>query len=174
MFNIFGVVLVAIVGGIVLSIIATRKHPPGQLTLVPPEDDYEKHTHKEMPFPSVIAMAEKICGENGLNILQRMKVSDREQYWISENESPVFQGKYVFGFFEVSSERPFVPLSVILEFKDFIKSVGSTKGFYFTNGFFTRDVHQPLEGPGVALYNAKRIAEDSREQERNSPWPSGK
>jgi len=40
--------------------------------------------------------------------------------------------------------------------------VQSTKGFYFSTGYYTRDVHQPLEGPKVALYNRKKVLEEMK------------
>ena len=102
-------------------------------------------------------MGEKLCEENKLSIKDRVTVSENEVYWIAESNSEFFFGNYVLGFFETSPKHPYVSLPTIFEFKDFVKSVTSNKGFFFTTGYFTKDVHQPLEGAKVSLYNRLKI-----------------
>ena len=86
-----------------------------------------------------------------------MTNSENEVYWIAESTNEFFFGSYVLGFYQVDINRRFITMHDVLELKDFIKSVGSSKGFLFTTGYFTRDVHQPLEGPKVTLYNRMKI-----------------
>lgn len=160
MFNIFTIAFVAVVVAIILAIVITRHTPPGFVNRVPPEDDAADPSRFIQSFAAVEDTAQRICDENNLKVTEKMKVSEQETYWLAHCNNPVFYGQYVFGFFQVSSPELCVTMSSLLEFKDFVKSAGSTKGFYFTNGFFTRDVHQPLEGPKVALYNARKIGEE--------------
>lgn len=160
MFNIFSLAFFAIVVAIGLAIYITRQKKPGSPIGVLPEEGFDPS--RLIRMSDVFAVAERICDANALKIKERLNVSERETYWIAESVNPVFFGSYVFGFLEADSQQPLVILTTLLEFKDFIKSVGSTKGFYFTNGFFTRDVHQPLEGPKVALYNAVKVEEEHK------------
>ncbi|MBI1859466.1 MAG: hypothetical protein HYR96_00935 [Deltaproteobacteria bacterium] len=160
MFNIFTLAALAIVLAISIAILVTRQKTPGQQNRVPPEDDAAEPQHFIPSFSIVEETARRICEENGLKVINQMPISDRETYWVAQSENPVFFGQYVFGFYRVDGPEICVTMATLLEFKDFVKSVGSSKGFFFTNGFFTRDVHQPLEGPKVALFNARKIREE--------------
>lgn len=155
MFNIFFLAFAAIILAIGLAIFVTRQKKPGLDVRVPPEDGFDPS--KTVAMNKVFDAAERMCSENGLVIKERIIVSEHETYWITESTNSVFFGNYVFGFLRVDNGNALATLTHLLEFKDFVKSLGSTKGFYFTNGFFTRDVYQPLEGPRVALYNALAI-----------------
>ncbi len=157
MFNIFSLSFVAVLVAIVLAMLVTRQKTPGNRARVPPEDDFDAPDAALQSMDSVVALAEGLCLESALSIREKVEVSPNETYWIAESTSPVFQGQYVFGLLRVSTKDECVTLASLLEFKDFVKSTGSTKGLMLTNGFFTRDVHQPLEGPRVSLYNSRRI-----------------
>lgn len=161
MFNIFTLAFFAIFLGIALAVFATRQKLPKDTVLVPPEEDAQKDP------PSLILnlnhlyqLGEKMLEQNQLKIKDKLNLKPHETYWIAESTNPFFYGNYVLAFFETSPKQPYVSLSNLFEFKDFLKSVGSTKGLFFTNGYFTRDVHQPLEGPKVSLYNRKKSIEE--------------
>ena len=163
MFNIFFLVFFAVAFAIGLAVIATRAPQPNNSPRVPPEDDYLHRAPTDtLDMLIVFDTARRICSENGLEIIETIPVSEAESFWVTHSTNPLFYGNYIFGFFSISEQEGFVTLYRLLEFKDFVKSVGSTKGFYFTNGFFTRDVHQPLEGPRVALYNARKIFDERK------------
>lgn len=130
--------------------------------MVPPEDDFLKDPTNFGPlnFAHLFQLGERLCSENGLTLKDKIQVSPQEVYWITESSNEFFFGNYVLGFFETSERHPFVSLPTILEFKDFIKSAGSTKGLFFSTGYFTKDVLQPLEGPKVSLYNRLKVLEE--------------
>jgi hypothetical protein len=159
MFNIFTLCFLAIFFGLALAMFITRQETPQPLQLVPPEDDSLKDPSDIRPLKleDLYRVGEKLCEENKLSIKDRVTVSENEVYWIAESNSEFFFGNYVLGFFETSPKHPYVSLPTIFEFKDFVKSVTSTKGFFFTTGYFTKDVHQPLEGAKVSLYNRLKI-----------------
>ena len=161
MFSIFGIVAFAVFVGVGLAIFATRRRPPGSASLVPPEDDAANDSQlPELRTDKIFALAEKLAKENELYIKDRLINSEREIYWIGESTNDFYFGNYVIGFLFVDPENPYILMSDVLEFKDFIKSVQSSKGFLFTNGYFTRDVHQPLEGAKVTLYNKRKILDE--------------
>lgn len=162
MFNIFFLVFVAVAVGLGLAIFITRQKTPGNALLVPPEEDYDRDPKEEkaLHLEDLYRLAEKLCRENELTIKEKISQSPTEIYWIAESQNAFFFGNYVLAFVEVNEEKRFVTMSDVLEFKDFIKSVGSSKGFFFTTGYFTRDVHQPLEGPKVSLYNRLKVLTD--------------
>lgn len=139
--------------------IVTRQKTPVPIQLVPPEDDHanDPKNVRELSLEDLYQVGEKLCEENKLIIKDRVSVSDNEVYWITESANEFFFGNYVMGFFKTDIEHPFVSLPTIFEFKDFVKSVTSSKGFFFTTGYFTKDVYQPLEGPKVTLYNRVKI-----------------
>lgn len=145
-----------------LAIFATRQKLPGNQSLVPPEDDalHEKPGTPPVTRADLEKLGERMCAENKLTVKDRMKNSERETYWIAESNNEFFFGTYVLAFSTVDENTRYIPLAELLEFKDFVKSVGSTKGLFFTNGYFTRDVHQMLEGPKVALYNKRKVLEE--------------
>ena len=145
--------------GVILAIAITRQKLPAGTQLVPPEDDYDHDpkTEPTLTLATLYRLGEQLCEENGLKIKERFENEDNEIYWITESANEFFFGNYVLGFYQATAEQPFVSLAQLLEFKDFVKSVGSSKGFYFTTGYFTRDVHQPLEGAKVTLYNRAKI-----------------
>jgi hypothetical protein len=161
MFNIFTLVFFAIVIGIVLAVVATRQKLPGSASLVPPEEDFDKDPAvRQLGLEDLFSVGEKLCVENGLVVKDKIQIAPNEVYWITESKNEFFFGNYVLGFFQTTENEKFVSLPTLLEFKDFIKSVSSTKGFFFTTGYFTRDVHQPLEGPKVSLYNRRKILDE--------------
>ncbi len=164
MFNIFTLSFLAIAIGLGLAIWITRSKPPGTPSLVPPEDAFERDSSTE-PIPSLeqlYRLAECLCRENKLSIKDKIVQSETDAYWIAESQNEFFFGSYGVGFLLVHELRPFILMSDVLEFKDFIKSTGAGKGILLTNGFFTRDVHQPLEGPKLTLYNKARVLEELR------------
>lgn len=158
MFNILFLPFLAIAIGITIAILITRKAPLS-VSLVPPEEDFDTDTKSEpaLTLTDLTRVAERMCSENGLTIKDRIVDSPEEMYWVAESKNEFFFGNYVLGFLVVNEGRPFATMRDILDFKDLIKSHGSTKGFFFTSGYFTRDVHQPLEGPKVTLYNRKKV-----------------
>ena len=162
MFSIFLIVGIAIAVGIGLAMLATRHLPPGTPTLVPPEDDAsEPEGGLQTVTPGHLEkLAETLCRENKVVIRDRLNNSPREIYWIAESNNDFFFGTYVLGFLLTDAANPYITMSDVLEFKDFLKSLGSGKGLLFTTGYFTRDVHQPLEGPKVTLYNKRKVLEE--------------
>jgi hypothetical protein len=159
MFSIFFLVGFAIVLGLGLAILVTRTSGRPTVPMIAPEEDYDQDPSQEKPleFEDLYKLARKMCAQNGLIIKDELVQDEHEIYWVAESQNDFFFGSYVIGFFRVSEETPFVGMTKILEFKDFIKSVGSTKGLFFTTGYFSRDVHQPLEGPKVSLYNRLKV-----------------
>ncbi len=162
MFNIFFLCFAAIAFAIFLAVAITRQHVPDGGAMAPPEEDSEKDADltQSVGLGELEQLAEKLCEKNGLTIKDRMKNTPSEIYWIAESKNEFFFGNYVLCLFLTDEKNRYVKLTDLLEFKDFVKSVGSTKGFFFTNGYFTKDVHQPLEGPKVALYNRRKVAEE--------------
>jgi hypothetical protein len=163
MFNIFTLAFVAIVIGIVLAVFATRQKIPNSPSLVPPEEDYDRDpTGRPLALTDLFTVGEKLMEENQLSLKDKLEIAPNEVYWITESKNEFFFGSYVLGFFQTTENEKFVSLPTLFEFKDFIKSVQSAKGFYFTTGYFTRDVHQPLEGPKVSLYNRLKILSEMK------------
>ncbi len=161
MFSIFFIVGFAVAVGLGLAIFATRQKLPGNASLVPPEDDADKDGElASVSLEQLQKLGEGLCKQNKVTIKDRIVNSDRETLWIGESQNEFFYGSYVLAFSLVSEEHPYITLTELLEFKDFVKSVQSTKGFFFTNGYFTRDVHQMLEGPKVTLFNKRKVLED--------------
>lgn len=161
MFNIFFLAFFAVLFAMGLAMVITRSKTPNDDPLVPPEDDFGH----DQNLPAVTTedlkkVARHLCQANGLTVKTEMQNTEHEIYWIAESQNEFFFGNYVLCLLTVSDKHRFATLSDLLEFKDFVKSATSTKGFFFTNGYFTRDVHQPLEGPKVALYNKKKILEE--------------
>lgn len=161
MFNIFTLSIGAIGLAIVLAIAITRQTVSGNPVRVLPEEDRDAPEAKLQSMAAVELVARGLCLEAQLTVKEEIAVSEKETYWIAESTSPVFQGQYVFGLVRAVSVDDCVTLSTLLEFKDYVKSAGSTKGILLTNGFFTRDVYQPLEGPRVTLYNSRRVQLES-------------
>ena len=135
--------------------------------MIPPEEDFDLDPKDEKPleFEDLFKLARKLIEENKLKIKDELVQDEDEIYWVAESQNDFFFGNYVIGFFKVSEDTPYVGMTKILEFKDFIKSVGSTKGLFFTTGYFSRDVHQPLEGPKVSLYNRLKVLNELKKYE---------
>lgn len=164
MFNIFVIAFLAIVAGFVLAAFITRQTTPEPVQMVPPEDDLIKDPTeiRALELQDLYALGEKLAQENKLTILERVKVSEEEYYWVAESKNDFFFGHYVLGFYKTPSLKSFVSLPTILEFKDLVKSASSTKGLFFSTGYFTKDVLQPLEGPKVNLYNRGKVIQEMR------------
>jgi hypothetical protein len=162
MFSLFFIVFFAVAVGIALAVFATRQQLPGGAQLVPPEEDFDKDPKDKQPLAldDLYKLGDYLCKENGLVVKDRIVNGNNEVYWVAESKNEFFFGNYVLGFVETNQAWPFITMHDILEFKDFIKSVGSTKGFFFTTGYYTRDVHQPLEGPKVTLYNRLKVLDE--------------
>lgn len=164
MFNIFTIVFLAIVIGFVLAAFMTRQTTPEPIQMVPPEDDLEQDPKniRALEFEDLFCVGEKLAQENGLTIKEKVKVSEDEYYWVTESQNAFFFGNYVLGFYKTPSAKSFVSLPTILEFKDLVKGAGSTKGLFFSTGYFTKDVLQPLEGPKVNLFNRLKVISEIR------------
>lgn len=167
MLNLFFIAFLAIVIGAVIAVLITRKSTPTRDTMLLPEDDAlserpEEREGAPLDMGRLFALAERLCGERGLEITEKVTNTPSDVYWIAKHSDPFFFGNYVFGFLQTTESHPLVTLSDVLNFKDFVKGAGSTKGFLLTTGYFSRDVHQPLEGPNVTLFNRRRVLEERR------------
>ncbi len=159
MFSIFFLVGFALLLGIGLAIFVTRTSPQLAEPMIAAEEDFDQDPKDAPPleFEDLYKIAEKLLAENKLVIKDREIQDENEIYWVAESKNEFFYGNYVVGFFRTTPKTPLVGLGKILEFKDFIKGAGSTKGLFFTTGYFSRDVLQPLEGPKVSLYNRLKV-----------------
>jgi hypothetical protein len=159
MFSIFFLVGFAVLLGLALAVLVTRTSARPTEPMIPAEEDadLDPKTEKPLEFEDLYKIARKMCADNGLVVKDELVQDEDEIYWVAESRNDFFYGNYVLGFFKANERTPLVGLTKILEFKDFIKSVGSTKGLFFTTGYFSRDVHQPLEGPKVSLYNRLKV-----------------
>ena len=165
MFSILGIAFGALVIGMFLAVMITRTSPPKPIQFAPPEDDESKDPKdiRVLELEDLYRLGEKICEKNELILKTQIPISDTEVYWVAESKNELFWGSYVLGFHKSTPEHPYVSMSTILEFKDFIKSVTSAKGLYLTTGYYTKDVYQPLEGPKVNLYNRLKVIEEMKQ-----------
>ncbi len=145
--------------GMALAVYATRHPAPGVITTVPPEDDYatDGELNAKLTLEDLYRLGEAMLKEHKLELKDKLPQSETEVYWVAESKSEFFYGNYVIGFVQLPEAHPFFTMKELLEFKDYVKSATSAKGFLFITGYFTRDVHQPLEGPKVTLYNKRRV-----------------
>lgn len=165
MFSILAISFGALLVGAFLSVFITRSSPPQPIQFAPPEDDelQDLKQVRALSLEDLYRLGEKICEKNGLVLKTKIPVSETEVYWVMESQNELFWGSYVLGFNQATAQNPYISMSTILEFKDFIKSVTSAKGLYLTTGYYTKDVYQPLEGPKVNLYNRLKIIKEMRE-----------
>lgn len=165
MFSILAIAFGALFIGAFVSFLITKSAPPQPIQFAPPEDDEKKDSKEVRPLTleDLYRLGEKICEKNGLVLKTTIPIDENETYWVTESQNELFWGSYVLGFKLATSQNPYVSMSTILEFKDFIKSVTSAKGLYLTTGFYTKDVYQPLEGPKVNFYNRLKIIEEMKE-----------
>ncbi len=131
--------------------------------MIPIEEDAEKDNlnARALELPDLFKLGELLCKEHQLVLKETIEINENEVYWVTESTNEFFFGNYVLGFHKVKP-KAYLSLPTLFEFKDFIKSAGSAKGFFFSTGFFTRDVYQPLEGPKVTLYNRLKVLEEMK------------
>jgi len=165
MFSILAISFGALLIGAFLSVFITRSSTPKPIQFAPPEDDEAKDLKsiRALTLEDLYRLGEKICEKNDLVLKSKIPIDETETYWVTESKNELFWGSYVLGFKLSTAQNPYVSMSTILEFKDFIKSVTSAKGLYLTTGFYTKDVYQPLEGPKVNLYNRLKVIDEMRE-----------
>jgi hypothetical protein len=162
MFNIFFLVFAAVAFGALLAMWVTRKATPEEVQFIPPEDAYENDAKlgRTVTMEDLHSVAGALSKEHRLEVKEKLINSPHEHYWITESKEEFFSGNYVIAFLQTTNEHRFATMTDILEFKDFIKSAGSSKGLFFTTGYFTKDVFQPLEGPKVTYYNKPKVLEE--------------
>ncbi len=147
----------------VLAMIITRTKPASNVPMIPVEEDADKDDKsvRALELSDLFKLGEKLCGENELRVKDTIQINENEVYWVAESTNEFFFGNYVLAFHKVKPDS-YLSLPTLFEFKDFIKSVSSAKGFFFSTGFFTRDVYQPLEGPKVTLYNRLKVLDEMK------------
>lgn len=160
MFNLFFLVIFAVIFAAGLAVLITRTSSPTKESFLLPEED-QAVDPKDPPLElaDLERLVRHLCAEKNLKISDRMENSPEEIIIVAQNEDPILYGTLVFGCFKANNKQQLTPLSTVLEFKDFVKGLGSTKGFLLTTGYFSRDVHQPLEGVKVSLFNRKTVLE---------------
>ncbi|MEZ4751946.1 MAG: hypothetical protein R3B54_15340 [Bdellovibrionota bacterium] len=158
MFNLFFLVFFAIVIAAGLAVLITRgSSPTKESFLLPEEDKATDPSGPSLALEDLERLVKHLCESKGLKLKERLVNSPEEVVLVAENEDPILYGTLVFGCVEAAEPQGLTPLSAVLEFKDFVKGLGSTKGFLLTTGYFSRDVHQPLEGVKITLFNRKRV-----------------
>ncbi|MFM8270520.1 MAG: hypothetical protein ACKN9V_10060 [Pseudomonadota bacterium] len=165
MFSILGIAFGGIFLGMALAVLITKNSPPKPIQFAPPEDDEARDPKsvRALTLSDLYKLGEKICEKNELVLKTTIPIDETEVYWVAESKNELFWGSYVLGFHQATPENPYISMTTILEFKDFIKSVTSAKGLYLTTGYYTKDVYQPLEGPKVNLYNRLKIIDEMKE-----------
>lgn len=161
MFNLFFIIGFAIVAAIVIAVLITRQKLPKDTLIFLPEEDYDKREGlPELTLSRLETLGEALATKNSLELLEKTHPSPNEQLWTLNSQNQFFFGNYVFGFFVTDEDHPLVTLQDIFKFQSFVKGAGATKGFFFTTGYFTRDVHQPLEGPKITFFNQRKVLEE--------------
>lgn len=166
MFNIFTLSFFGIALGMVIAMIITRQKTDSDLPRIPIEEDADRDVKNVRPLElaDLFRLGEKLCVENNLTVKQTIQISESEVYWVAESMNEFFFGNYVLAFHKVKPGS-YLSLPTLFEFKDFVKGAGSSKGFFFSTGFFTRDVYQPLEGPKVTLYNRLKVLDEMKKHQ---------
>jgi len=161
MFNIFTLAFFGIGLGLVIAMLITRTKPASNIPMIPVEEDADKDRKnvRSLELEDLFKLGERLCADNELKVKDTININENEVYWVAESTNEFFFGNYVLAFHKVKPNS-YLSLPTLFEFKDFIKSAGSAKGFFFSTGFFTRDVYQPLEGPKVTLYNRLKVLDE--------------
>ncbi|MCB0405627.1 MAG: hypothetical protein KDD51_12655 [Bdellovibrionales bacterium] len=158
MFNLFFLVFFAILVAAGLAILITRNSSPTKESfLLPEEDKANDPLGPELKLGDLEKLVKYLCDSKGLRLKDRLDNSTEEVVFVAENDDPILYGTLVFGCVVAAEPQGLTPLSTLLEFKDLVKGLGSTKGFLLTTGYFSRDVHQPLEGVKITLFNRKKV-----------------
>ncbi|MFQ5600882.1 MAG: restriction endonuclease [Candidatus Krumholzibacteriia bacterium] len=153
-YNIFYIAFFAIVLGIAVALL-TRFGKPAQKPQVLPEPAFEERRQHTFDRPVGAAelrgLAVRLLARYGIQVEGEDRSSDRDFYLIGSSEDPVVGGRYVLNCHVAEEQDEVLPPERILEFRDFVRAQGLTRGVFVTTGYFAKESRFLVEDAPVSL-----------------------
>jgi hypothetical protein len=164
-YNIFYIAFFAVVLGIVIALL-TRFGRPAPPPEVLPESAYgERAQHlpeAELGEPELRRAAQNLLERYDIRVEGEDRNSEREFYLLAASDDPVIGGRYVVNC-RVANADEVLPPERILEFRDFVRAQGLTRGVFITSGYFAKESRFLVEDAAVSLLSrgdVKKILEE--------------
>jgi hypothetical protein len=152
-YNIFYIAFFAIALGIAVALL-TRFGKPAEKQPVLPEAAFEARTEHAFARPvgaeELRGLARGLLGRYGIEVEGETSVSEGDFYLLGQSADPVVGGRYVVHC-HVGGEDEVLPPESILEFRDFVRAQGMTRGIYLTTGYFAKESRFLVEDAPVSL-----------------------
>lgn len=152
-YNIFYIAFFAIVVGIVVGLL-TRFGKPAARPQVLPEPAFAERAAHDLPaavgIPELRGLALRLLERYQIDVESESAVSERDFYLVGSSRDPVIGGRYVLHG-HLAEEGEVLPPERILEFRDFVRAQGLTRGIFVTTGYFAKESRFLVEDAPVSL-----------------------
>lgn len=166
--DIFSLAMIAIALGIAVALL-TRFGKPAPPAEVLPEAAYEAredHTlDDDVGTEELRAAAAHLLGRYGIEIDEGDENSEVDFYLLGSSDDPVIGGRYAVNCY-LASANEVLPPERILEFRDFVRAQGFTRGIFLTTGYFARESRFLVEDAPIALLSRGEVKQLLAEMQR--------
>ncbi len=157
--DIFSLAFIAIALGIAVALL-TRFGKPAPPAEVLPEAAYEERaTHAlegEVSVEDLRVVATHLLQRYGIEVEDGDENSDVGFYLLGESDDPVIGGRYVVNGY-LASENEVLPPERVLEFRDFVRAQGFTRGIFLTTGYFAKESRFLVEDAPISLLSRGEV-----------------
>ena len=165
-YNVFYIAFFAIALGIAVALL-TRFGKAAEKQPVLPEAAFEARTEHAFVRPvggeELRGLAKRLFGRYGIEVEGETSVSETDFYLLGGSDDPVIGGRYAVHC-HVGGPDEVLPPEQILEFRDFVRAQGMTRGIYLTTGYFAKESRFLVEDAPISLLSrgdVKRLLESA-------------
>jgi len=151
--DIFSLAFIAIALGIAVALL-TRFGRPAPRPEVLPEAAYAARADHELGtdvgLDDLRVAATQLLARYGIEVQEGDANSEHDFYLIGTSDDPVIGGRYAVNCYLAVADEV-LPPERILEFRDFVRAQGFTRGIFLTTGYFAKESRFLVEDAPISL-----------------------
>lgn len=153
-YNIFYIAFFAIALGIAIALL-TRFGKPAQKAEVLPEVAFaERAAHafvRPVGAEELHSLALRLFSRYGIELQEESAAAGGDFHLMGTSLDPITGGRYAIHCHVAVDENEVLPPEHILEFRDFVRAQGLTRGIYLSTGYFAKESRFLVEDAPISL-----------------------
>ncbi len=157
--DIFSLAFIAIALGIAVALL-TRFGKPAPPAEVLPEAAYEERAEHALDHDvgteELRSAATELLARYDIEVQEGDENSEVDFYLIGTSDDPVIGGRYAVNCY-LAAENEVLPPERILEFRDFVRAQGFSRGIFLTTGYFAKESQFLVEDAPISLLSRGEV-----------------
>lgn len=151
--DVVSLAFIAIALGIAVALLTRFGRPAPPAEVLPEAAWEERAAHSletEVGLDDLRTAAAQLLTRYGIEIEEGDENSPLDFYVIGTSSDPVIGGRYAVNCY-LAAENEVLPPERILEFRDFVRAQGFSRGIFLTSGYFARESRFLVEDAPISL-----------------------